>query len=97
MAVLTIIAKWKAKPGAEDELYERCRSLVAPTRAEEGCINYDLHRSIEDPGTLMFYENWTTKPLWEQHINSPHISKFFSTKDDIVESWEIFQGEKVDA
>lgn len=97
MAVLTIIAKWKAKPGAENELDERLRSLVAPTLAEEGCINYDLHRSIEDPGLFMFYENWTTKPLWEQHINAPHISTFFASKDDIVESWEIFQGEKAAA
>ena len=64
-APLTIIAKLKAKPGAEEQLYEECRKLIAPTLAEEGCINYDMHRSIEDPGTIMFYENWTTKPLWE--------------------------------
>jgi quinol monooxygenase YgiN len=96
MAPLTIIATWKAKPGAEDELYERCRGLLAETRTEEGCINYDLYRSIEDPGTMIFYENWTTKPLWEQHINAPHISQFFNSRHDVVESFEIFQGEKAD-
>ena len=34
MAPLTIIAKLKAKDGSEDELYEACRKLVEPTRAE---------------------------------------------------------------
>ena len=96
MAPLTIIAKLKAKAGADDQLYEACRKLVAPTRAEEGCINYDMHRSIED-GTIMFYENWTTKPLWEQHMKSPHLSEFSAATKGMVEVWELFQGEKVDA
>lgn len=97
MAPLTIIAKLKAKAGSEDRLYEACRKLVEPTRAEEGCINYDMRRSIEDPGLIMFYENWETKPLWEQHMESPHFSEFSAETEDMVEVWELFQGEKVDA
>jgi hypothetical protein len=30
---LTIIAKLKAKGGAEERLFEECRKLVGPTRA----------------------------------------------------------------
>jgi hypothetical protein len=59
----TITAKLKAKSGAEERLFEECRKLVGPTLAEEGCINYDMHRSAEDPGLIMFYENWTSRPL----------------------------------
>ena len=97
MSQLTLIAKWKAKPGAEDRLYEALRSLVEPTLAEQGCINYDLHRSIEDPGLFMFYENWTSRPLWERHMESQHLQEFSANTEDIVEVWELFQGEKVDA
>ena len=46
---LTIIAKLKAKSGAEEQLFEECRKLVGPTLAEEGCINYYMHHSVEDP------------------------------------------------
>ena len=42
MSQLTVIAKLKAKSGAEEKLYEECRKLIAPTLAEEGCINYDM-------------------------------------------------------
>ncbi len=45
----------------------------------------------------MFYENWTTKPLWEQHMKAPHLTEFTRTTEGIVEVWELFQGEKVDA
>jgi quinol monooxygenase YgiN len=97
MAALTVIAKLKARSGAEDQLFEACRKLVAPTLAEEGCINYDMHRSIEDPGTFIFYENWTTRPLWEQHMKSPHLTEFSAATEDMVEQWELFLGEKIEA
>ena len=93
---LTIIAKLKAKSGAEERLFEECRKLVGPTLAEEGCINYDMHRSVEDPGLIMFYENWTSRPLWERHMESQHLQEFSANTDDIVEVWELFQGEKVE-
>jgi quinol monooxygenase YgiN len=95
MAPLTVIAKLKAKPGAEEQLFEACRKLIAPTLVEEGCINYDMHRSVEDPSVFMFYENWTTRPLWDQHMNAPHLSEFSAATKDLVEVWELFVGEKV--
>lgn len=97
METLTIIAKFKAKEGSEERLFEECRKLVGPTLAEEGCVNYDMHRSVEDPGTVMFYENWTTRPLWDRHMESPHLRQFQSNTEGMLEVFEIFQGEKVDA
>ncbi len=95
MEPLTLIAKWKAKPGAEKQLYEELSKLVPTTLAEDGCINYDLHRASDEPGTFLFYENWTSRALWEQHINAPHIQAFLAVKDDIVEEGEIIPCEKV--
>ena len=40
MDQLTIIAKLKAKSGAEERLLEACRKPVGPTLAGEGRINY---------------------------------------------------------
>jgi quinol monooxygenase YgiN len=46
---ITVVATFQAKPGKEAELKKALISLVAPTRKEAGCINYDLHVSPEDP------------------------------------------------
>ena len=54
MSQLTVIAKLKAKSGAEERLYEECRKLIAPTLAEEGSMNYDMYRSTEDRSTFIF-------------------------------------------
>ena len=54
MPVLTIVARIKAKPGKEAEIKEVLTGLLAPTRAEDGCLTYDLHVDNEDPGLLLF-------------------------------------------
>ncbi len=54
----TVLARFKAKEGLEAEAEQAIAACVSPTRAEAGCINYDLHRSHDDKGTFILYENW---------------------------------------
>jgi quinol monooxygenase YgiN len=51
-------------------------ALVAPSRAEEGCINYDLHQSLADRTLFLFYENWASREALEQHLLRPHSLRF---------------------
>jgi quinol monooxygenase YgiN len=70
---ITLIATFQAKPGQNAELEKRLRALVDPTRAEPGCINYDLHRSTEEEGVWMFYENWSSQADLDTHIQTPNL------------------------
>ena len=70
---LSFVAKMKAKPGKEGELREALLSLVPPTHAEPGCVQYDLHQSIEDPALFVFYENWTGERALGEHLKSSHV------------------------
>lgn len=92
---MTVISKLRAVPGKEEALYEECRKLLEPTRKEEGCINYDMFRSIEEPGTFMFYENWENRPLFEQHMQSPRLAEFASKTDGMSNLLELFLGDAV--
>ncbi len=95
MTPLTVIARLKAKDGCEEELGSMLRGLLAPTRAEKGCLNYDLHRSHDDPGLFIFYENWESRSLWDDHMKSPHLAAFGERQDSVTASWELFVGEKL--
>lgn len=92
---LTVVATLKARPGREEDLFHALQALVKPTRAEQGCITYEMHRSHEEPGTFVFTESWQDRPLWEAHMNSPHLTAFGAKQDELVESWNLFVGEKV--
>lgn len=95
MNPLTVVATLKAKPGLEKKLGDILKTLVAPTQKEEGCLNYDMHQSDEDPGVFVFHENWATRANWEAHMKAPHLVKFAAVQGDLAESWTLFSGHNV--
>ena len=51
---LTVIAHIHAKAGQEAKVQEALLNLIAPTRAEAGCINYACMCRITIRGNLCF-------------------------------------------
>jgi quinol monooxygenase YgiN len=95
---VTVFALIKAKPGMEETVKKELLALVGPTRAEEGCINYDLHQSIDQSGHYRFYENWTSKELLDRHLQSAHVQRFVAKIDQLLTEppeitlWEMLPG-----
>ena len=81
---LTVIAHIRAKPGQESRVRQVLQGLVSATRAEAGCINYDLHQSQTDPALFVFYENWTSEAHLDAHSKSPHIQSFRKVAGEIL-------------
>lgn len=73
MKTVTVVATFEARPGKENELRNALVGLVAPTRQEAGCLNYDLHVLPGAPAKFLFHENWTTKAALDTHLQTPHI------------------------
>jgi quinol monooxygenase YgiN len=80
---LTVVARITAKPGREDEVKQALLANVAPTRAERGCIDYDLHQSHQDPAVFLFYENWESQKDLDAHSQSPHIQALRARAADL--------------
>ena len=82
---LTLIARMRAKSGQEARLWQELQRLVAPTRAEAGCITYDLHRSQTDPALFMFYENWKSQADLDAHFETQHFKAFIRILHEMLE------------
>ncbi len=97
MKTLTVIATFQARPGQATELRAALTGLLAPTRQETGCINYDLHASSADPAKFLFHENWTSKAALDAHLQSPHIQALRSRVEALCPAVpEITTWERVD-
>ena len=94
MTHFTVVAMLKAKSGKEAVLRQQLDALLEPTRAESGCLLYDLHRSTEEQGSFLFYETWADRAAWEQHMQTPHLKAFDAAQGELTESWTLFLGEK---
>ena len=67
MAVRHVITIQVAHGRAAD--FRAAFSVVQQTvLAEEGCEQYELFQSFDDPDTVLLLERWTTQALLEQHM-----------------------------
>jgi quinol monooxygenase YgiN len=80
----TIVAFLRAKPGKRDELREVLEGFVAPTREEEGCVDYHLHASDDDPDLFMFYENWRSRKDLDDHLGKPHLTPLRERGEELL-------------
>ena len=92
--IITVTATFQARPGKEKELRATLIGLLAPTRKEVGCINYDLHSSPEDPAKFLFHENWTSKAHLDAHLQTTHIQALLPRVNELcvafpeIKIWE---------
>lgn len=80
----TVIGVLRARPERRDELLAILRELVAPTRREEGCVDYHLHVSDADPNLFLFYENWRSREDLDRHLTMPHLAPIRERGDELL-------------
>ena len=85
---VTLIVILRAREGQETLLEAELRALVGPSRREEGCLRYDLHRSVDAPGALLLHEVWTTREAHTEHSHTPHFLRWNARKDALLASRE---------
>lgn len=71
---LSVIATIVAAPGAEAEVEALLRPMVAPTRAEPGCLRYELYRDAD--GAFVLFETYADKAAQEAHRATPHYKAY---------------------
>ena len=84
MSKLTIVASIQAHPDRIALVRAELEKLVPITRAEAGCLQYDLHQDNADPAHFLFYENWESRDLWQTHMNAPHLKAYMEATDGAV-------------
>jgi quinol monooxygenase YgiN len=86
---LTIVAKIEANPGQVELVKAELQKLIAPTLKEDGCIQYDLHQDNENPAVFLFYENWESRELWQQHMNNAHLADYMKATEGAIASFTL--------
>ncbi|MDR7253124.1 quinol monooxygenase YgiN [Nocardioides sp. BE266] len=81
MTELQVVATIPAKPEAVDQIRAALQVLADATRAEEGCLSYDLFESATAPGTFVTVERWTDAAALDVHLSSSHVADAFAAAD----------------
>ncbi len=89
--VLTLVAIVKVKPERRDFARAQMLQLLAPTQAEEGCLEYVFHDHNSEPNTFVFYERWISHDALQKHMNSTHFQAFVQATEGAVESLQFHE------
>jgi quinol monooxygenase YgiN len=84
-ATVHVVARYVAKTGKEDEVKAVLMTLVAPSRREIGCYQYDLLRNPTDPRDFCFVERWESDKALEEHAASAHLKTARTQVEGLVE------------
>lgn len=91
MPPLTIVANIVAHPEKVELVRTELEKLVAITRSEPGCLQYDLHQNNDNPAHFMFYENWASRELWQTHMRAPHLQAYGVATAGAVENFVLYE------
>ncbi|GAC1465228.1 MAG: putative quinol monooxygenase [Desulfuromonadaceae bacterium] len=84
MPQLTVVAKLVAKKESVGSVKNELLKLIAPTRKEAGCSEYNLHQDNEDPALFIFYETWESAACLEKHINTDHYKAYVRAVEGMI-------------
>ncbi|MGI1806660.1 putative quinol monooxygenase [Exiguobacterium sp. TDN 0502] len=82
--MIQLIARIEAHPNKGEQLATIIEGVIAPSRAEAGCLTYQAHRAVDDPNVFYFYEQWPDQNAFDQHVASPHYQAYRADSASLV-------------
>lgn len=73
--MIKVLAKLKIQQNKLEEFKSIASQLIEPTRAEKGCITYELFQDQKDETIFFFIEEWESNELLKAHLASEHIKQ----------------------
>lgn len=71
-----VISHIRARRGYEAIVRDTLKKLIAPARAEEGCLDYKLYESATEATLFVLYQVWASEKHLKSHNESVHVAGF---------------------
>lgn len=68
-----------AKPGGIEKMKELLSAMVEPSKAEDGCLFYEIVQYKEKPEKFMAVETWRDEKALDGHKASAHYKVYKSS------------------
>ena len=86
---------YRCKSGMAEDFVRAIKESGVQTlvRAEDGCLQYDYHLSLEEEDTVVLLEKWRDSDALAAHMLQPHMNTLKDLKsrfatDTVLERYE---------
>lgn len=73
--MIYIVSRNCIRPEKREEFCAITAELVEKSRAEEGCVSYELVVERDDPNAFAFLEKWRDQAALDAHNQSEHFTR----------------------
>ena len=80
-----ILVNLTPRAGREADLEGLLRGMCAPSRAEKGCITYNLYRRAEGGSSFHLFECWSSPAALDAHRQTAHSKNFRARVADLAD------------
>jgi quinol monooxygenase YgiN len=93
-----IIGRMRVKPGTRDELLAAAKPFIQQTRAEPGCVFFEMAVSASDPDGVLVAEEFKDAAAHDFHDKSAHMDVFRAVLGRLLveTQFEFIYSDKVD-
>jgi len=74
-----------AKEGSEAKMKALLTAMVAPSKAEKGCLFYEIFQYENEPRRFMAVETWENEAALDGHKASAHYAVYKSSYEPYCE------------
>ena len=74
---------YRSKNGTAEDFVRAVKEsgVQEKVRAEDGCLQYDYHLSLEESDTVVLLEKWRDSDALAAHMQQPHMAKLKELKE----------------
>ena len=79
-----LIARHFARPETVDEVRRILLGLIESSRAEPGCLKYELLQNADDPADFTFVETFANDDALKAHASAAYIAGLAPRLEDLL-------------
>jgi quinol monooxygenase YgiN len=76
--------RFEPPAGKEKDFREELLRVVAPTRAETGCLAMHVFESLREPLVFAIHSEWADEAAFERHAQLPHTIRFIGAAEELL-------------
>jgi quinol monooxygenase YgiN len=74
-----VVAEFVPADGKVDQLLAALGKAREASRAEDGCVSYELYQDTRNAGRWVMIEVWRDEGVRQTHLTTPHVADFRQT------------------
>lgn len=81
---VALLVSLSARDTGEIRLRDELAVLATMSRADAGCLRYDVLEELEEPGRFVLFEEWLDEDSLIDHNTRRHVTQFVETSASLL-------------